>query len=64
MNKAGQMYEQAARIQLSQLNEPVEGARLLQDAFKSYREVSPGDAERCLGEAIKIYTGKGNFRRG
>ena len=36
---------------------------MLQDAFKSYRDVSPADAVRVLDASIKLYTAKGNFRR-
>jgi alpha-soluble NSF attachment protein len=36
---------------------------MLQDAYKSYKDISPPDAIRCLDASIKLYTAKGNFRR-
>jgi alpha-soluble NSF attachment protein len=45
------------------MSDPLESAKMLQDAFKSYRDISPPDAVRVLDASIRLYTQKGNFRR-
>ena len=55
--------EKAAGIQKNSLNETLDAANSLTEAFKSYRKTSPLDAARCMSAAIEIYTANGNFRR-
>jgi len=60
---SGQNFEKAADIHQRHLSDPVEAAKMLQDAYKSYKDISPQDATRVLDQSIRIYTAKGNFRR-
>jgi alpha-soluble NSF attachment protein len=63
LKKSGQAFERAADIHQNQLSDPQEAAKMLQDAYKSYKDESPSDAIRCLDRSIQLYTAKGNFRR-
>lgn len=63
LNKSGAAFERAADIQQRYLKDNFEAAKMLQDAFKSYRDVSPADSVRCLDQSIQLYSAKGNFRR-
>jgi alpha-soluble NSF attachment protein len=47
----------------SKLDDPLEAARMLQDAFKVYSEASPLDAVRVMEQSVGMYSAKGNFRR-
>ncbi|KAF6222377.1 hypothetical protein HO133_001463 [Letharia lupina] len=61
--EAGSLYEKAAMIQKTKLNEPDDMANTLQEAFKAYRKTAPEEAARVLSLAIDHYLSKGNFRR-
>ena len=61
--EAGKAFEASAPIYTQKLDEPDEAASAFLNAYKVYRKESPEDAARCLEQAIKYYTGTGNFRR-
>jgi len=61
--QAGKAFERAAAIQRGNLNEAGDAANSLVDAFKCYREDDPENSARVLEEALRYYTGQGNFRR-
>lgn len=61
--EAGQTFEKAAQIQITNLKEPDDAANTYVDAFKVYRAEAPEDAVRCLDFSINQYCTKGNFRR-
>jgi alpha-soluble NSF attachment protein len=63
LHKSGAAFERAADVQQKYMKDTFEAAKMLQDAFKSYRDVSPADAVRCLKQSIDLYSAKGNFRR-
>jgi alpha-soluble NSF attachment protein len=63
MQNSGKAFERAAEVHERYLSDSLESAKLLQDAFKSYKEASPADAVRCLQRSCQLYTAKGNFRR-
>jgi alpha-soluble NSF attachment protein len=63
MQNSGKAFERAAEVHERYLGDPLESAKLLQDAFKSYKEASPADAVRCLLRSSQLYVSKGNFRR-
>lgn len=61
--EGAQAYEKAAAIQ-REINEPDDAANSLIEAYKTYKRGDlPLEGARCLSEAIKHYTLKGNFRR-
>lgn len=53
--EAGAAYEKAASIEESKIEEPLDAANTLQDAFKAYGKASPEDAARVLQKAIGFY---------
>ncbi len=59
---AGQTYEKAAKTQI-EAGSRDEAANTMVDAFKAFRTEAPADAVRCLEEAIKLFTARGQFRR-
>ncbi|KAL9620617.1 MAG: hypothetical protein Q9160_004871 [Pyrenula sp. 1 TL-2023] len=61
--EAGQAFEKAAKIQQTNLNEPLDMSNTLIEASKVYRKTDPEAATRCLSSAIDHYTRSGNFRR-
>lgn len=48
-------YEKAASIEETKVEEPLDAANTLQDAFKAYGKTSPEDAARVLQKAIGFY---------
>lgn len=49
-------YEKAASIEENKpIEEPLDAANTLQDAFKAYGKSSPEDAARVLNKAINFY---------
>ncbi|KAJ5387547.1 vesicular-fusion protein sec17 [Penicillium cosmopolitanum] len=54
--EAGMAYEKAASIEENKpIEEPLDAANTLQDAFKAYGKSSPEDAARVLNKAINFY---------
>jgi alpha-soluble NSF attachment protein len=60
--RSGAAFERAAEV-CQKHGDPNEAARYYTDAFKSYKEVAPNDAVRCIGKSVQLYSQKGNFRR-
>ncbi|KAI9737278.1 MAG: vesicular-fusion protein S17 [Claussenomyces sp. TS43310] len=61
--RAGQMYEKCASIHANHLNEHLDAANSLIDAYKIYKKNQPEESARCLTTAISLFENYGSRRR-